>query len=589
MDRKKTLGVRLTKRKRNLTDPGSEDVRVFDENVPGPSRERTSPKSEDRPAKKTRHFSFGEQDVAGDSGLGSSTFLVPGFNYLGPLNPLDNGPPTNRVDQAAREHDFAYAAAERRFDATGNSEEAHENIKQADQSFLEDLSQIEPESYTEAFGKFVGQVGIGAKKTVEGLLHSTLYPHFDKGDMDVVDASNTVSNATFVDNSASPMKSMLNLGNGIRKGNDISWNFQKTFQLGFKGQQTEYKKTNASQSVMQGMTEIKTYIHSLPWEKLYFYLTEREYNTITNGFHTAKVEYIKIKIYNLGVCNPVLNQKDIAYKVFNPNSYLGVWRGFEKHGPVTLGNEITPKVLYGSSLLKLDEKSMFGSIDVNSLGAITETKYVDNRVTYNKVTSRWKQNSKKDIDEAEIFLPPLMDMASLTLNANSHIGLIYETVYKPNDGLFHNKSFAFHNAAVVQHSPFEQNIDLADQGKMSDATYIITDSVINNKPMLSYENATIDNMFFRSLRGNPTLSFIDTLGVGLFPKRDPSNQLIDSTLELSIQTEIGISAQAFGGSVLSGGKAEFPQSNPNNIYFIHKRKKFGNAYASDSLPTLENS
>nr|QVW56839.1 MAG: putative structural protein VP1 [Phylloscopus inornatus ambidensovirus] len=37
--------------------------------------------------------------------------LFPGYNYLGPGNPLDNGEPVNEVDDIAKQHDIAYENA----------------------------------------------------------------------------------------------------------------------------------------------------------------------------------------------------------------------------------------------------------------------------------------------------------------------------------------------------------------------------------------------------------------------------------------------------------------------------------------------
>ena len=34
--------------------------------------------------------------------------LFPGYNYLGPFNPLENGDPVNKADEAAKKHDQAY-------------------------------------------------------------------------------------------------------------------------------------------------------------------------------------------------------------------------------------------------------------------------------------------------------------------------------------------------------------------------------------------------------------------------------------------------------------------------------------------------
>ena len=37
------------------------------------------------------------------------TMNLPGYNYLGPGNPLFNGPPRNYADRMSRKHDFAYS------------------------------------------------------------------------------------------------------------------------------------------------------------------------------------------------------------------------------------------------------------------------------------------------------------------------------------------------------------------------------------------------------------------------------------------------------------------------------------------------
>lgn len=71
------------------------------------------------------------------------------------------------------------------------------------------------------------------------------------------------------------------------------------------------------------------------------------------------VEYVKVKIIYLGISNPVLTStSSVCYKVMNSNDYISLWRGFEKHGPCTLGKEITPKVLYGTSILEIAEKHL---------------------------------------------------------------------------------------------------------------------------------------------------------------------------------------------------------------------------------------
>nr|ALK01958.1 minor structural protein [Tetraparvovirus ungulate1] len=65
------------------------------------------------------HAGPGDYSRDGDSGAGTPSesdlerpanrgLLVPGYNYVGPGNPLDNGPPQGPVDEAAKHHDERY-------------------------------------------------------------------------------------------------------------------------------------------------------------------------------------------------------------------------------------------------------------------------------------------------------------------------------------------------------------------------------------------------------------------------------------------------------------------------------------------------
>lgn len=54
-------------------------------------------------------------------------------------------------------------------------------------------------------------------------------------------------------------------------------------------------------------------------------MTEREYNTITHSFHTAYVESVTDKIYNLGFTTKVLQGINSAnIRNITANHYLGL-------------------------------------------------------------------------------------------------------------------------------------------------------------------------------------------------------------------------------------------------------------------------
>lgn len=247
MSNKKTLGIRLSVSKKRKGDSSDYSVepqitatsrigptrfhrrthRASQLPLPGPSNPKSPlvdfPIVNEPPLKKrkTDLNSTGEPASCRppkDSGFFS--FLVPGYNYLGPGNPIDNGPPTNKIDEVARKHDLDYDEAERTFASTGNIEQAFENIHKADKEFLRSVSELEPGTYSEFFGKYIGQAGIGIKSQVEGILHSTLYPKFESDvamDNDSVDGVDLPNNAIAPSN----IKGVFNIGNGVQQNGNV--------------------------------------------------------------------------------------------------------------------------------------------------------------------------------------------------------------------------------------------------------------------------------------------------------------------------------------------------------------------------------
>lgn len=120
--------------------------------------------------------------------------------------------------------------------------------------------------------------------------------------------------------------------------------------------------------------DLVAYIHSLPWEKLLLYLTEKEYNSIRNTFQTATVESVTVNITNMGVTSPIEQ---------GTNHTFGIWRGFERYFPTEFGKNITPKELYGLDLSKHPSSLNLSNIPYDFIGAISEMKTVENRITYN--------------------------------------------------------------------------------------------------------------------------------------------------------------------------------------------------------------
>lgn len=81
-------------------------------------------------------------------------WVVPGYKYLGPFNPLNNGPPVNKADQAAQKHDYSY----NQYLSEGKNPYLYFN--KADQEFIDDLKS------DSSFGGWLGRTIFGAKRAI---------------------------------------------------------------------------------------------------------------------------------------------------------------------------------------------------------------------------------------------------------------------------------------------------------------------------------------------------------------------------------------------------------------------------------------
>lgn len=87
-------------------------------------------------------------------------WLWPGHNYLGPGNPLENGPTKSEADKIAKVHDYAYAHAW-----------TSEHIKEADKEARRQFAAHAGSS----IGAIAGYVGLGIKSVAEKVF-GDIYP-----------------------------------------------------------------------------------------------------------------------------------------------------------------------------------------------------------------------------------------------------------------------------------------------------------------------------------------------------------------------------------------------------------------------------
>lgn len=91
-------------------------------------------------------------------------FLWPGHNYLGPGNPLENGPTVDKADEIAKRHDYAYHNAQTASDITTADKQA---IGEFGLDFIKHPN----------ISSLAGAVGLTTKFGVEKLIGTHLYPN----------------------------------------------------------------------------------------------------------------------------------------------------------------------------------------------------------------------------------------------------------------------------------------------------------------------------------------------------------------------------------------------------------------------------
>jgi len=85
------------------------------------------------------------------------------YNYCGPMNTLDNGPPTNKTDAICEKHDYAYDKA---LSAPRSDQKAL--FRNADNQMLENLQSIDDfQDMNERLGYYIAKGGISAKIGIE--------------------------------------------------------------------------------------------------------------------------------------------------------------------------------------------------------------------------------------------------------------------------------------------------------------------------------------------------------------------------------------------------------------------------------------
>lgn len=483
-----------------------------------------------------------DADASGNRGL-----TLPGYKYLGPLNSLNRGLPRNKLDAAAKKHDEAYHKIDDYFVKTKNYKEFEKRVKKADQEFLQEVSEFTPSSTYEQVAKWLATGGIGTKYLLEEAV-GVVYPTGDSVDCAYEIASMEAVNSSSV------------IGGGVRNTPNVhSFQFKKKFTFAIESTKATYTK-DATNCVYN------TYIHSLPWQYLFFYLTEKEFDDMTTIFHTSRVTGVGIKITNLGNRTPFITSANaVNYANANSQTTIGIWENLEGTLPVTMGNSINSEVLYGKTIKDLTTGS---EQDPNHSTA--QAKLITNTITYTLGTKA----------QENLHLPPLIMEAKILYNATNSIGPIYEQQYSPADGTFHthNEKIKHQASTVIRNADNPHTLNVSTGG--------LGNTTLKTSLTKKYDTATVDNinigpnMFTGASQG-----FMPSIGVGIVPLLNADGSLEKAILNIMVETYINLESISHGTNLLMAG---YDKPQPNTNYMkMSIDKKWAGGYTLAGAPVIE--
>lgn len=471
--------------------------------------------------------------------------VLPGYKYLGPGNSLNRGPPVNQLDAAAKKHDEQYHKITEYYKKTKNYKQFNESIRRADSEFIQEVSEVAPESTYDGIAKWLAIGGIGTKKILEkfvGVIYPRVSEQDEDGKMEVPANTNSV------------------IGGGVQNNRHVHhFEFKKKFTFAITSTKADYTKTGTD-------VQYNTYIHSLPWQNIFFYLTEKEYDDMTKVFHTARVTKVGIKITNLGNRTPFLTATSaVNYANANSQTTIGIWENMELLAPVTMGNSIKPETLYGETLDKLQ-----AGTNVDPDHSTAQAKIMDNKVKY---------NFKLNATNKHFHLPPLIMESTMLFNATNSIGPIYQKEYTVQDGLFHSANEGFdNNEMIIRNTPHPTLMQTSNAAKR-ECSYVKH----NTKP---YDSATIDNLTMGGLYRNAGKDFIGSVGVGIIPLLNKDGSLEDAILNIMVETCIQLECTSHGTNLLMG-KYDKPQPNTLFSSLSVDKIKWNSKYTIAGAPAVE--
>lgn len=279
-------------------------------------------------------------------------FLLPGHNYLGPGNPLENGPTTNKADAVAKVHDYAYHNAQTKTDI-----------------FAADRNAISEFLNTNSLSGYIGATGLGIKNLTESVLDRTLYPwnmpivggkrsgseqntvnsKVTKNDHTVPSISNNSlpsagDNVEEMDTDAAdvmlgdaPTEGNPGASNGSAHGQTarvfngypeepdwVEYSFKKTYRWTGESGLPKFKKASGEVIMKIGGA------YFIPVENIFWYLSYNEFYNLMQNYEIVELLEANCDVYNYGIRLPfTTNEADSVTANASAQYPLCQWIGLE--------------------------------------------------------------------------------------------------------------------------------------------------------------------------------------------------------------------------------------------------------------------
>jgi len=377
----------------------------------------------------------------------------------------------------------------------------------------------------------------------------------------------------------------MSLSNIVDRGvenatNTATVTYKKKFNFNIKSTKcsTTWQETTLGKRI-----KCFTYVHSLPWQFAWFYMTKKEFRDLQTTNHTARVKHVNLKIINLGNRTPfITGQNTVSYANANSQTTIGIWENLESIGPVTMGSSISPQTLYGSQLSKITSRfNTRVEVSKNEYGATSQAKNIDNRIAYNFLITAKHDNAELELNDGNFYFPSMLMQSKILYNATNSIGPIYEKSYTPVDGTIHKYNNAWFDTGVVGRRSAPGHDVEANTGYTRETGT----TRIHDNNMANYETATIDNIVYCGMNNNPSEHMLHSLGVGIIPLLNEDETIEKAVFNFMVETEIIIETESHGTNALMND-SHYPQPNTHKVGLLAPKRIFINAFGVNGLPLV---